>query len=111
MGVTTPTTATSVARPPTAIISFGVDSSPTWKSSSTAPSSASTVNVSLEARAESSGPPRSDGVPEGDPDEQLAEHGRLAESLDELAGQLGADEHEGQGQQDGRNGTGFTGAG
>ena len=63
MGVTTPTTATSAARPPTAIISFGVDSRPTWKSSRTAPSSAMTVSVSLEASADRSGPPRSAAFP------------------------------------------------
>ena len=58
MGVTTPTTATRAARPPTAIISFGVDSRPTWKSKRTAPSSAMTVSASLEANAERSGPPK-----------------------------------------------------
>ena len=63
MGVTTPTTATSAARPPTAIISLGVDSRPTWKSSRTAPSSAMTVSVSLEASADKSGPPKSAAFP------------------------------------------------
>jgi hypothetical protein len=63
IGVTTPTRATRVARPPTAIISRGVDSKPTWKSRSIAPSSASTVNVSLAVSAEVSGPPNKARLP------------------------------------------------
>jgi hypothetical protein len=83
-----------------------VDSRPTWNSSSTAPSSARTVNVSLATSPAVSGPPEEDRVAEGDAYEQLAKHGRLAETFNKLARELRAHEHEGQGQQDGGDGVG-----
>ena len=64
-------------RPPTASISLGVDSRPTWKSSRTAPSSAITVKVSLVSRAERSGPPSSAALPSSDA-RRAARRGRPA---------------------------------
>ena len=46
------------------------------------------------------------GVSGQDPNDQLAEHGGLAQALDQLPGELRADDGEGQGQQDGRDGVG-----
>ena len=65
-----------------------------------------TVSVSLEASADRSGPPRSVAFPARIPTINSPEHGGLAESLDQLPGELRAHDGEGQGQQDGRHSAG-----
>ncbi len=106
IGVTTPTTATSVARPPTAIISLGVDSRPTWNKQE------HRAELRQDGKRLARGEPgrvrsaEERRVPQSDADHQLSEHGRLAEPFDELARELRAHDHEGQGQQDGGHGLG-----
>ena len=95
MGATTPAQATTNARPPTAIISCGVDSRPTLKSSRTAPSSASSSSASLSSSPRRSGPPSEREVPEHQAGRQLAQHGGLAQARRQGGAQLGADQDHG----------------